>query len=429
MQGWRMWLAGAILGSSCALGAAALGADGASGWAGRLDGVRLWRLPDTPDGLKPTQSWHSLGSTPSGDIYIGGMDHATNAALYRLDGRTGRLRYVGDARAASEAARNWRPGETAEKFHTRPLWLDGKVYVATLDRSTLDDAYLARRGFHWYAYDPARDRFTDLSAAEPGGSAAAHGGLVTLAADPARQVIYGAAVPTGDIFRYDVRPGRTENLGRPAAYDRPYVYAGRIMWVDSRGRLYFTAGNPFVGRYDPAIYAHVYYYDPSTGGFGERKDWRLQEPRALELGRCLPGPKRCFFTDDHGHVYRFDDDGPRWRYLGQAELPQVQSWLWMFQVSDDGRSAYYTTSSWKPEANPASLYELDLATGTSRRLCSLADLDPALGARQLHTGYDAWDRQGRFYFASFSTEPADNVLVARIDPARIKAALGIAASR
>src|SRR5258707_8113106 len=184
-------------------------ADDRAGWAGSVDGVWNWRLPDTPNGLKPIQSWHSTGSSPDGDIYVGGMDHATNSALYRLDARACMLRYLGDARAASETAGNWRPGETAQKFHTRPLWFDGKVYVATLDSSTLDDVYLRRRGFHWYAYDPAQDRFADLSATEPGGVGAARMGLVTLAADPARNLIYGAAIPTAEIFRYDVARGRT----------------------------------------------------------------------------------------------------------------------------------------------------------------------------------------------------------------------------
>lgn len=405
---------------SAAMGETAEGA----GWAGRLDGVWSWRLPDTPDGLKPIQSWHSTGSAPNGDIYVGGMDHATNSALYRLDARTGVLGYVGDARAASEAAHNWRPGETAEKFHTRPLWLDGKVYVATLDRSTLDDAYLSRRGFHWYAYDPAQSRFTDLSATEPGGVGAAHLGLVTLAADPARKVIYGAAIPTAEIFRYDVARARTEALGRPAAYDTPYLYTGRVMWVDGRGRLYFTAGNPQYAAGDPAIYGHIHYYDPAAGGFGDRRDWALVEPRALETGQCVENRAHCFFADDQGHVYRFDDAGPAWTYLGQMEVPKAEIWVWMFQVSADGKTAYYATSSWMPEANPAGLYEFDLATGKSHRLCGLDQLDPALGPLFLHTGYDAWDRDGRFYFTSFTSETDQRVVLTRVDPARLKAALG-----
>ena len=75
--------------------------DTKAGRPGALDGVWLWTLPDTPNGLRSTQSWHATASSPNGDIYVAGMDHKTNAALYRLDRRTGDLRLVGDARSAS----------------------------------------------------------------------------------------------------------------------------------------------------------------------------------------------------------------------------------------------------------------------------------------------------------------------------------------
>ena len=422
---WRpCLLALAIVGSALPAGATTDAGGGVRGWAGKIDGAWHWRLPNAPGGLKPTQSWHATGSAPDGDIYVGGMDHATNAALYRLDTRANTLRYVGDAQSASEAAGNWLPGETAQKFHTRPLWLNGKVYVATMDRSTLDDAYLGRPGFHWYAYDTVEGGFADLSAREPGGSAIAHGAVVTLAADPARGVIYGAGVPTGDLYRYNVIAAHTENLGRPASYDRPYVYAGRVMWVDSRGRLYFSAGNPLLGSYDPEIYGHVHYYDPA-GGFGELPEWRLEEPRALEVGQCLPDGKRCFFADDQGHVYRFADDGPSWSYVGHVETPRARLWVWLFELSADGAKAYVGTSSWEDPANPASLYEFDLATGATRLLCGLDRFAPELSRLNLHTGYDSWDGAGRFYFASFAMGSDENVVVTRIDPVRLKVALGV----
>jgi hypothetical protein len=144
------------------------------GWAGRLDGTWNWILPDTPNGLRPTQSRHATSSSPVGDIYVAGMSHETNSALYRLNSANGTLRYVGDARSASEAAHNWSPDETAEKFHTRPLWHRGKVYVATMDRSNLDDEYLHRRGFHWCSYDPTRNGFEDLSAKATAGTGDTH---------------------------------------------------------------------------------------------------------------------------------------------------------------------------------------------------------------------------------------------------------------
>ncbi|GJE52552.1 hypothetical protein GOFOIKOB_5625 [Methylobacterium tardum] len=393
------------------------------GWAGTLDGTWNWRLPDTPNGLHPTQSWHATGSAPDGDIYVGGMDHKTNAALYRIDARAGTLRHVGDARSASEAAHNWLPGETAQKFHTRPLWHNGKIYVATMDRSDLNPGYLDRRGFHWYAYDPAHDSFTDLSASEPGGTAVPHGNLVTLASDSIHNVIYGAGVPTGAIYRYDVASGRTQDLGRPASYKQPYVYTGRVMWVDARGRLYFTASN----WDEPAVHDHVHYYDPETG-FGEEKDWLLKDGMALETGQCMEGGKWCVFGDDRGHVYRFDQDAHTWTYLGQVETGKKAGWdgveFWLFAVAPGGKSVYVATStSPRPSADTA-LYEFDLASGRTQRICALAELDPALAHSHVHTGYNAWDAQGRFYFASFGYSDDQSVLVTRIDPARLKTALG-----
>src|SRR5260370_28446247 len=88
---------------------------------GALDGVWLWSLPETPNGLRPTQSWHATGSSPEGDIYVAGMDHKTNAALYRLHWREGKLQFVGDARSASEAVTSWVASETPEKLPHRPV--------------------------------------------------------------------------------------------------------------------------------------------------------------------------------------------------------------------------------------------------------------------------------------------------------------------
>ena len=59
------------------------------------------------------------------------------------------------------------------------MWHDGRVYVATMNSSTLDATYLSQRGFHWYGYDVAAKRFIDLSATQPGGTGAVHGGPVT----------------------------------------------------------------------------------------------------------------------------------------------------------------------------------------------------------------------------------------------------------
>jgi hypothetical protein len=110
--------------------------------------------------------------------------------------------------------------------------------------------------------------------------------------------------PTGDIYRYDIGAGRNERIGRPD-YPRPYVYPGRFMWVDSRGRLYFSAGNDelayYGAPYDPAIFNHVRYHDPA-GGFGEMQDWTLHNQRAIDAGQCFRDEGVCYLSDNVGHI-------------------------------------------------------------------------------------------------------------------------------
>ena len=95
--------------------------------------------------------------------------------------------------------------------------------------------------------------------------------------------------------------------------------------------------------------------------------------------------------------------------------------MWTFHVGAEGKTAYLVTTMYEKSA----LYEIDLTDGSTKQLSVLADLDTAFDGLGLHTGYDAWDAAGRFYFTSFSTDPTQNVLLTRIDPIRLKAALGV----
>lgn len=73
----------------------------------------------------------------------------------------------------------------------------------------------------------------------------------------------------------------------------------------------------------------------------------------------------------------------------------------------DGSTAYAGTSiSFGDGA--ASLYEVDLGTAETSGCAPLRKLDRSLQSRNIHAGYDAWDGDGAFYFASFrgrSDEP------------------------
>ena len=391
---------------------------------GRLDGIWYWPMPSTPNGLVPTQSWSGAASTPAGDVYVAGMDHVTNSALYRL--HDGVLSYVGDAKSASEAAGNWRQGETAEKFHTRPVWHNGRAYVATLDSSTLDATYLSRRGFHWYAHDAASNRFIDLSAAQPGGTGAEHGGVIAQVLDPANNCIYAAVAPTGELYRYDIATGKSTRLGRPN-YRRTYVYPGRAMWLDSAGRLYFTAGNDgyagYGAPYDPAVFNHVYVYDPATKTIGEKKAWTLHDQRAIDAAQCSStgaGQRDCFLMDNAGHIYSFRElpGGPKWTYLGSIgqTTSDTFGYAWVFQVFPEQNKAYVLTTNGK-------FFEFDLGAGKASFLGDLKALEPRLADKSFLYGHDA-AAGTRFHFAASSR--TGTAMLVGIDPQRLKAAMAAA---
>lgn len=384
--------------------------------AGDHAGIWFWSMPDAPDGTVPKQSWSGPGPGPNGEIYVAGMDHVANSILYRL-GTFGAgtsqpadtLWYAGDARAASAAAGNLETDEPIEKFHTQPTLLNSRVYVGNLNYSTLDDGYLDVRGFHWYAYDRPTKQFLDLTAGKPGGVAIPHGGLVGMVADAANNRLYGAVAPTGELVRYAIGTGVTTNLGRPPAIVRPYMYPGRAMWVSSRGRVYFTAGNPNTGPsaggpYKPAVFNHVRYWDPKTG-FGEEKSWLLTDTRAIDFGQCFPkpAPRTCYLMDNVGHIYRYRETATNANWVKLGGIGQVRDELygmtWVFQVSPDQRKAYVVSRR-------GAFVEFDLIARKATLRGNLWTLEPSLAGLDFY-GNSTWDRFGRFYFSAFPKLPTD----------------------
>jgi len=381
------------------------------GWVGKYPWVKCWQLPNTDNGLRPHACWHSVGNAPDGDIYVGGMDHSTNSALYRIYMKDDTLRYLGDAKSASQSVNNWQSGETCQKFHTRPTYFNGRVYVATLDRSDINDAYLSTRGFHYYAYDLVQKKFMDLSVNSPGGVGAEHLQIVTLAADPKLNRVYGAAIPTVDIVYYDISQDRSYTIGRPSSFTR-YIYTNRFMFVDSRSRLYFTAGSEYWSPgSDPNIYNHVHYYDPQTKTFGDLNDWQLKY-NAFEMGMWTRDRKICYVIDNKCNLFKFTDEGPTFTYLGR---PVENDPNWIYQVSPNGKKIYNANKT---------ISEYEISTGKVTTLCSVSDLDGQAGAQTWCIGYDSWDNNGNFYFACFSNYGI-NVIVVRFNPVKYKVDKGI----
>ena len=51
----------------------------------------------------------------------------------------------------------------------------------------------------------------------------------------------------------------------------------------------------------------------------------------------------------------------------------------------------------------------------------LPDLDTEAGSEAFITGYDAWDNEGNFYFASFSMNDRQNTFLVGLNPEKIRA--------
>jgi hypothetical protein len=224
--------------------------------------------------------------------------------------------------------------------------------------------------------------------------------------------------PTGGLYAYDIASGSSRLVARPA-YERPFVYPGRAMWADRRGRVYLSAGNvgssaSIGGPYDPRIFDHVRYYAPGRG-IVELPGWKLHDQRAIDAAQCFPGV--CYLDDNVGHVYRFDDPAsgpPRWAYLGSIGQETTDEFgiCKVFQVAPDRGVAYLITGH-------GLMFRMNLATGKATGPVDLTKLDASFKGQQFY-GFDAWDKFGRFYFAAFGTPTAkQNSRLVAIDPSQL----------
>ena len=389
---------------------------------GDIDGVSVWQLPNAPGGERPDQCWLAVGSDSDGEIYISGHDHIANSMLYRMHQSDNTVRWVGDARTASEKADNWQAGESAEKFHTRPTAHDGRVYVATLDKSGMNTSYLSTRGFHWYGYDKLDNELLDLSATEASGVGAEHLQIVTIQKDAKNNLMYGMSVPENKLVKYDIEQGITTVLGRPAAWNG-YFYSNRFMWVDSRGRVYISGGSSRRqwNQDEPeSVFNHLWYYDPLEG-FAELPSFALQGANALEVGQWDRKHEKLYTSDDQGNIYMFTDATASWTFLGRPDFSSSAK-TWIFQLSADEKKIYIGMSDMGSSRN--AIYEYDIASSRSFELANIKDLDKRAASEDFITGYDSWDSNGSFYIAAFSMNDGDNVLMLGINPVRVKVARG-----
>jgi len=202
--------------------------------------VQLHSIPAPADGF-----WSAVTAAKDGRIYIGLCKHGGAGHLVQYHPATREMRVLGNM---TEVTREQALGRQPQsKIHTK-LWegSDGRIYFATHLGNWWYHARESEAGSypggHWLAYDPQRDIIEDFGIAFP-----QLGGIITLAMDSKRDLLYGMTFPHGHFVKFDPRTLEGKRLGRMNNWHAVV----RTLVVDGNGRVYGSAEPNLIFRYDP----------------------------------------------------------------------------------------------------------------------------------------------------------------------------------
>lgn len=188
--------------------------------------------------------WNALSVASDGKVYIGMCKHGGTAHVIRYDPVRDQVTDLG---AMAEATHEmWLGKEPQAKVHVPLLEAgDGRLFFATHFGNFWYNAREFERaafpGSHWLVLDPKSGHIADL------GIAAENEGMMTIVLDRNRDLLYGMTLPRGHLVQYDIRRGRTRDLGRISNWDSIV----RTLVIDDAGRVYGSVAPNHVFRYDP----------------------------------------------------------------------------------------------------------------------------------------------------------------------------------
>ena len=200
-------------------------------------------VKEFPTSVAMDISYNTYLVASDGRLYLGTCRQNGSAHLLAYDPREDKIL---DLANMDEVIPDYGRGYAGQgKIHT-PLCegADGKIYGAThMDILypfwvSFYDVY-GYQGGHWFCYDPKTGKCTDLGLAIP------REGVLTMAMDKERQILYGISWPRGYLLAYDIATGRTENKGRAT------INLSRFMLCMSDGTVFFTGRNGYITTYQP----------------------------------------------------------------------------------------------------------------------------------------------------------------------------------
>jgi hypothetical protein len=212
--------------------------------------------PDFPVG---DSNYNALAATFDGKIHFVVNTHnsAFGCRYYVFDPKTETVNLAGKLdEVLGEAAATHIP---QGKVHTPLIEHKGKVWFAThtsFYHGDLPELNSGERvpygGGHFMNYDLATGRFNDLAKALPGE------GIITMAMDQEREVLYGLTWPSGILLSYDIGKGALQCWGavqgrgewghHPFEWDR----ICRRLGVAPTGEVYGSTMDGRIWKYDPS---------------------------------------------------------------------------------------------------------------------------------------------------------------------------------
>lgn len=302
-----------------------------------------------PKGITIQECWNGMGMDDRGRIYIGFTstrdDGRGDFAVFRYDPASGERKFLGSFLDIARTAGNLQEGESIPKGHTRMIFADGKMYMASQGFHDLKqeiDSLLQYRGSHLFAYNTTTDTWQDLAAALPGGVITQHEGIIALNIIPREHLLVGLAHPSSDIVLFDyvtnrlvkIVPGISWKLGNPLS---------REIIVTPAGRIYTYRGTEDADQHNEVH--SVWVYDIHTGVM---KDTGIQMTNGFWNNQTeTRDGSKVYISTVNGELYEFDVSTETFKDLGY-ELPQTDkrtiSYTYTITLSPDEKNVYYAIS-------------------------------------------------------------------------------------
>lgn len=352
------------------------------------------------DDIKPVTARFSMnfggvGLDPQQRVYatLCGTQGDPDCHLVRWNPISGEKEYLGSLGAAAKRDGNlgpnkfWPKKESIVKGHTHVWYLDGKMWVGTMNAHDYRDMSVIRGG-HLMAYDLATKVITDHSQWQPQGVFKSRGGYYAIPVYPQKNVIVGIGVPnsTGcELVVYNPRTRETKRVPGVSSSNDNGQLAGRDAAVLPDGRVLYQCG--------PANTAFG-IYNINTG---ENKATSFHTQYVLTTGVQVTRDGKKAYASDLRNIYEFNLLSGTQKTLTTLDPSGQVRQSSAAALSANEKNLYYVINQSTADGGAwiDDLYEYNIETGTRSKLMNLK---PFIGEAKV-SGSHSTASNGKIYFA------------------------------